>query len=119
MRYLKYAFLILLAVVLLTVALANRGPVTLQLLPDDLAGLAGGNWMVELPLFIVILGGVLAGLLIGFIWEWLREYRIRSEAARAQRRLSRLEAEMAQIREKGAEPGDDVLALLEDGGRAR
>ncbi len=36
MRYLKYLFLALLAVVLLTVSLANRGMVTLRLLPEEL-----------------------------------------------------------------------------------
>ncbi|MFC7703188.1 LapA family protein [Plastorhodobacter daqingensis] len=119
MRYVKIVVLALLGLALLTVALANRGPVTLRLLPDDLAGLARNNWTVDLPLFVVILGGVAAGLLIGFIWEWLREYRIRSEATQAKRRLSRLEAEVSQIREKGTEPRDDVLALLEDDRRAR
>lgn len=119
MKYVKYAFLGLLGLALLIVALANRGPVVLRLLPDDLAGLVGWNWQVQLPLFIVILGGVVLGLLIGFIWEWLREHRIRAEAARAKRRVSRLEAEVSQMRQTGAEPQDDVLALLEDGRQAR
>ncbi len=119
MRYVKYAFLALIGLILLTIAVANRGVVTLRLLPEDLAGLAQNNWSVQLPLFLVILGSIVIGLMLGFIWEWLREHRIRAEAARAQRRLSRLEAEMSQIREKGTEPRDDVLALLEDGSRAR
>ena len=71
MRYIRYAFLAALAIVLVSIALANRGMVMLQLLPSGLADLAGMNRSIELPLFIVIFGGIVAGLLIGFVWEWL------------------------------------------------
>jgi lipopolysaccharide assembly protein A len=43
MRFLRYLFLALLAICLLIVALANREPVTLNLLPDELATFAGAN----------------------------------------------------------------------------
>ncbi len=120
MRYLKFLFLGLLGLCLLTVALANRGPVQIRLLPDDMAGLLGVNWSAELPLFLIIFGGIVAGLLIGFVWEWLREHRIRAEAAQTKRRLAATRREVEQLREaRPKEPGDDVLALLDDGRRAR
>ncbi len=120
MRYLKFIFLGLLGLCLLTVALANRGPVEIRLLPDDMAGLIGFNWSAELPLFLVIFGGILSGLLIGFVWEWLREHRIRAEAARTRRRLAETRLEVEKLREaQPRDAGDDVLALLDDGGRAR
>ena len=62
MRYIRYAFLAALAVVLVTVAVANRTPVELRLLSDTLAGLIGVNATVTLPLFLVIFGGIVAGL---------------------------------------------------------
>jgi len=93
MRYIRYAFLAALAIVLVSVALANRGMVMLQLLPSGLADLAGMNRSIELPLFIVIFGGIVAGLLIGFVWEW--------------RELRRTKAE----RDKDK---DEVLALLDN-----
>jgi lipopolysaccharide assembly protein A len=120
MRYIKYIFLGLLGLCLLTVALANRGPVQIRLLPEDMAALIGVNWSADVPLFLVIFGGILVGLLIGFVWEWLREHRIRAEAARTRRQLTESRREIEQLREaqpKGA--GDDVLALLDDGGRSR
>jgi len=40
-RYLRYAFLALLAIVLITLALANRQMVSLHLLPEGLAEIAG------------------------------------------------------------------------------
>lgn len=113
MRYLKYLFLGVLAAVLLTVSLANRGMVTLRLLPEELGSFAGINWAVDLPLFLVVLIGVAAGLLVGFVWEWLREHKHRTAAAEAQRKAARFEREVAQIRAAQGGAQDDVLALLE------
>jgi lipopolysaccharide assembly protein A len=112
-RYIKYIFLGLLAVTLITVALANRDPVTLRLLPPDLAAVAGLSWSIDLPLFMVIFGGIGGGLLIGFLWEWLREMKHRSIASTKSREVARLERELAAMRDAKGQPQDDVLALLE------
>ncbi|MEZ5714144.1 MAG: LapA family protein [Paracoccaceae bacterium] len=117
MRYLRYGFLGVLAVVLVSVAMANRGVVELRLLPDQLAAPLGLDWSVQLPLFLVILGGVIAGLLIGFVWEWLREHKHRKEAVRKQGEVRQLKREMSRMKgttEKG-EP-DEVLAILDGAG---
>jgi len=113
MRYIRYGFLAALAIVLVTVALANRGPVTLHLLPADVSGFLGFSWTVSLPLFIVIFGGIIAGILIGFVWEWMREYRQRSEANAARRERDRLAREVEKLKGPSPEKGDDVLALIE------
>ncbi len=113
MRYIKYGFLAALGIVLITVALANRGAVTLRLLPEDLALLPGSDAAIDLPLFVVILGGIVAGLLIGFVWEWLREHRLRAEAARIKRQAADLKREVSALKSSDA-PKDDVLALLEE-----
>jgi|LNFM01.1.fsa_nt_gb uncharacterized integral membrane protein len=112
-RYLRYAFLIALALILLTVALANRAPVAVRLLPDDLAALTGLTWGIELPLFLIIFGGIVAGLLIGFVWEWFREMKHRTTASVKSREVARLERELAVLRDSTTVPQDDVLALLE------
>lgn len=115
MRYFRYAFLALLGVVLITVALANRGMVALTLLPEPLADLIGLNYSVQLPLFVVIFGGIVAGLLIGFVWEWLREHKHRATAAAKQREVHDLERKLKREQRKAVESGqkDEVLALLE------
>ncbi len=113
MRYIRYAFLAALGAVLITVAVANRATVTLHLLPQDLSGFLGFSWSVELPLFIVIFGAIIGGILIGFVWEWLREYRQRAEAARARRERDRLAREVEQLRGPSPDKGDDVLALID------
>ena len=113
LKYLRYLVLLAIALCLLTVALANRAPVTLKALPEDLAGLAAAQWQVDLPLFVVIFGGVAIGLLIGFVWEWLREHRHRSIASSKTREAARLQRELAVMRDTKGAPQDDVLALLE------
>ncbi len=114
MRYIRYAFLALLGVVLVTLALANRAAVTLALLPDPLAGLFGLDWTVTLPLFLVILGGIVAGLLIGFVWEWLREHKHRADVARKDREIRRLQREVRRLKGEKHEGQDEVLALLDE-----
>lgn len=112
LRALKALVLVALALALATVALANRAPVTLHLLPAEAAEFLGFAPELTVPLFVLAFAGVLVGLLIGFVWEWLREHKIRRTASTASRKLAALEGEMAKIQAKSA-PQDDVLALLE------
>ncbi|SHG49429.1 lipopolysaccharide assembly protein LapA domain-containing protein [Cognatishimia maritima] len=114
MRYIRYAFLATLGVVLISVALANRGVVTLKLLPEALADLVGLHYSISLPLFVVILGSIIAGLLIGFVWEWMREYKIRAAAGRAQRELQQTKREVRRLKGRQEENKDEVLALLDE-----
>jgi putative membrane protein len=112
-RSLRYLFLAALGLALLTVALANRAPVTLKALPEDLAAFTGFAWQIELPLFMVIFGGIIAGLLIGFVWEWFREMKHRSTASRKTREVARLERELAVMKDSQSVPKDDILAILD------
>jgi lipopolysaccharide assembly protein A len=113
MRYVRYACIAVFALALIAVALANRGFVTLKLLPVEIAGLFAVAPTVDLPLFVVIFGGIIAGLLVGFVWEWLREHKIRAENARNAREVRRLEREVARLKSGKHEGQDEVLALLD------
>lgn len=113
MKYIRYLFLLCLGVVLIAVALANRDMVELQLLPEGLARVAGMNPSITLPLFVVIFGGVVAGLLIGFVWEWLREHKHRAEVNRKAREVGKLEREVRKLKGEKNQGKDDVLALLD------
>lgn len=114
MRYIRYAFLGVLGIVLISVSLANRGAVTVQLLPDDIAGLLGWNFTIALPLFVVMLGGIAAGLVIGFVWEWMREYKHRREAGQKHREVRKLEREVTRLKRDKTKDQDEVLALLDE-----
>ena len=113
-RYLRLLFVALVGLGLLTVALANRAPVEVRLLPGDLAALTGVTWAMELPLFLVIFGGIIAGVLIGFVWEWFREHGHRATASQKSREVTRLERELAVLKDStSVPPRDEVLALLD------
>lgn len=111
MTSLRYLFLGLLGLCLLVLALANRGIVTLRLLPEDLGYAFGIDPSVSLPLFVIVFLSMAVGLLVGFVWEWLREHKHRAEARSERAQKERLERELARSRMPGE--GDDVLALLE------
>jgi len=68
MRFVKYLFMALVGIGLIVVALANRGVTTVNILPGDFAQFLPIPNSYSMPLFLVILAGVLAGLLIGFFW---------------------------------------------------
>ncbi len=114
MRYIRYACIATFAVALIAVALANRGMVSLQLIPTEVADWFSVNPKIELPLFIVIFGGIVAGLLVGFVWEWIREHGQRAEAARQAREMRRLEREVVRLKGEKHQGKDEVLALLEE-----
>lgn len=113
MRYIRYLFLAVIGLCLVTVALANRDMVTLRLLPEELAAPFGLTGSLNLPLFLVIFLGIVAGLLIGFVWEWMREFKYRNDLSRKGKEVHRLEREVKALKAKTGEGADDVLALIE------
>ncbi|WP_171724471.1 MULTISPECIES: lipopolysaccharide assembly protein LapA domain-containing protein [unclassified Ruegeria] len=114
MRYLRYAFLAALGIILISVSLANVQSVELKLMPDALAELLGFNLSASLPLFLVVLGGVAAGLVIGFLWEWLREHKHRRDATVKKTEVRKLEREVKKLKKKQNQGKDDVLAILDE-----
>lgn len=112
-KALRLLFLAALAVVLIALALANGEIVTLRALPPEAGDFLGLSWSVQLPLYLVIFAGILIGLLIGFVWEWLRERRIRVGHAQATRKAAHLEREVDRLKTKAEGPKDEVLALLD------
>jgi lipopolysaccharide assembly protein A len=118
LRAFRYIVIAAIGLVLLTVALANRGPVMVRLLPDDMSAFLGLPQGMEMPLFLPIFGGIIGGLLIGFVWEWWRESGHRTTASAKSREVARLERELAMLRDAKGDTQDDILALL-DGPKAR
>ncbi|MCW1918435.1 LapA family protein [Rhodobacter sp. KR11] len=113
MRILRYLVLGALLLAFLTVALANRGPVGITLLPEDLAMLLGWQARAEVPVFVVLGFGAVMGIVIGFVWEWLREHKHRKVARVQTRAVTKLERELAAMKDQTSLPQDDVLALLQ------
>lgn len=109
MRVIRAVFLLILAVLLVAVMLANRQPVTLSLKLGSVLPEAS----ITLPLFLVILVTLMLGLAVGLIWEWLRSAGHRSQSAHLGREVARLEREVAGLRRSHAAPADEVLAILD------
>ena len=114
MRYIRYAIWGILAVVLVSVCLANRSLVELKLMPEALAELARFNLSISLPLFVVVLGGIAVGLALGYVLEYLREHKHRREARLRQGEVKKLSREVKKLKRQKHEGKDEVLALLED-----
>src|SRR6185437_10838484 len=87
MRLFWRLLLVLLAVVLVDFAVTNRQRVELGLwpLPD----------VAEVPLYLVVLGGLLGGFLAGEVAAWIAARHWRQEARQARRRIAALESELA------------------------
>lgn len=109
LRALLWLFWGLVIVALTMLGLANREMVTLKLLPDGISEMIGPFSPVDMPLFLVIAAAVLAGLVVGLIWEWLRNHGIRAELRQYRRAAGRQERRA---------PENDVLALM-DGDKGR
>ena len=112
MRLVRTLFLIFLAIILVVISLANSENVSLYLLPKDLSSLMGTTISINIPIFLVFFSGIFIGLIVGFVWEWLREHKFRVEANLNEKRLSRAETELSEMHAKDNK-GDDVLTLLE------
>jgi putative membrane protein len=115
MKTLRYVFWALVVLCLVLVGLANHGFVTVRAMPEWLGGLLNISPDVTLPLFMVIFIAVGGGLLIGLLWEWIREYRERAENRARAREIEKLRTEVAKLRAStgSRKGGDDVIAMLD------
>lgn len=110
MRYFKYIVLAAFMLVLVLVALANRGAVSVALLPE---GLPYADTLTrDVPMFAVIFAAIGVGLLLGYVMEYFREHKYRRQAAVKNREAAQLAAEVASLKKTTGSGKDDVLALL-------
>jgi len=112
-RYLKYLFLIVVALAAVLLAIANRGPVTLRWLPEGMTvpGAEGIPTEVSLPIYIAIFLAVFLGILVGLVLEMLRESEHRKKERLYRKEAERLDAENRRLAAKAGEEDDDILGL--------
>lgn len=110
MRTLKLILLCVILLLIVVLALANRGPVTLHLLPEGMARVM--PLAVEVPLFVVSLVSIGVGMVIGYLLEWLREHKHRRRASQKAREAAQARHEVERLRKESGRHEDDVLALL-------
>lgn len=113
MKYIRYTFWGIVAIALIIVGMANREIVTLRAMPEALADPLGISPDIQMPLFMAIFIGVGVGLLIGFLWEWVREHRMRSDARATGRERDALKREVDDLKTEKHEGKDEIVALLD------
>lgn len=86
-----------LAAVLVLLAMANRHAVTLSL---DFLLTGKPVLTATLPLFVVLLGALLAGVIVGGIAAWLRQGKWRREARRAEAEARELRAQNEALKQR-------------------
>ncbi|BCH20501.1 hypothetical protein MesoLjLc_02860 [Mesorhizobium sp. L-8-10] len=88
-RFILIVVFVPLAIILIALAVANRGLVAFTLDPFNPGNPA---LTVQLPLFVLLFAAVLAGLLIGSSVTWWRQGRYRKLARRRDQELQSLRA---------------------------
>ena len=83
-----------------------------RLLPSELDGLLGIGVSLSIPVFVLFLSGVILGLFVGFVWEWIREMKHRSASNRKSRDLAKVQNELNKLKRDSAQNEDEVLLLL-------
>ncbi len=104
LRVLKLLLLAPVAIAVVTLAVINRGPVTLAYLPPQL-----GHTAVTLPLFVVIFLALMAGVLLGGVAAWWVQGRHRRLERTYRREAENLKAEAERLR--AMQPAPSSLAL--------
>ena len=111
-RYIRVIFLTCLSIIILTLAVANRELVDIRILPSELEGFLGGGMIFSIPIFVLFLCGVIFGLFVGFVWEWIREMKHRSASNRKSKELAKVENELSQLKRESGQNEDEIMLLL-------
>ena len=90
--FLKALVLLPIAIAVILLSVANRGPVTLSF--DPVSGPGASQFTVTIPIFALIFACVAAGVLIGGIAAWLVQGKHRAAERHYKREAKRLKAEM-------------------------
>lgn len=96
------------AVLVILLSIANRKPVIFSL---DPVSTADPVFALEIPLFLLLFGAGLAGLLVGWLVGWSGQRRWRREARKFSREASRMRSQVAPANPgKPEQTGQDLVA---------
>ncbi|EJW09507.1 hypothetical protein A33M_1233 [Rhodovulum sp. PH10] len=104
-RTLAVIVLVPLAIVVVALALVNRHTVPVSLDPFSNGDLANA---VQVPMFLLVIGLLAVGVLIGGIATWLGQGRWRRTARRSQSELRQARAEIGDLKRRLNEVEDDA-----------
>ena len=84
----------------------------IRILPSELEGFFGSGMIFSIPIFVLFLCGVIFGLFVGFVWEWIREMKHRSASSRKSKELAKVENELSQLKRESGQNEDEIMLLL-------
>ncbi len=84
----------------------------IRILPSELESFLGGGMIFSIPIFVLFLCGVIFGLFVGFVWEWIREMKHRSASSRKSKELAKVENELSQLKRESGQNEDEIMLLL-------
>jgi uncharacterized integral membrane protein len=103
-----------LLVAAVALAIANRNPVQFSL--DPFNGDAPA-FAIQVPLFMILMAGLLIGILLGGLSAWADQGHWRRLAREARKRAAQLEAEQAAAQKVAANDGSTALVPVKRIGR--
>ncbi|MGH6942548.1 lipopolysaccharide assembly protein LapA domain-containing protein [Hypericibacter sp.] len=92
MKRLSFIITLPVTLVILIFALSNRGPIGLTLWPFDAT--------IDLPIYLVVLGSLLLGFLLGGLVAWVAGGRVRKQARRLRQETRHQAAEIADLKKR-------------------
>jgi lipopolysaccharide assembly protein A len=95
MKRLSWIVTLPIAVAAVLFAVSNREPVTIEIWPLP--------WQIQAPAFLILLGSLAVGLIIGLLLSWLTGGERRQRARELAHENERLAAELDELRRQAAE----------------
>jgi lipopolysaccharide assembly protein A len=103
MKFLSWLVLALVTLVVILFAVSNRETVSVGLWPLPA--------LVELPLYLVLLGTLVFGFVVGELVAWIGGWRWRREARRGRDRIAMLERELEAAQAQRRDAPAPIAAL--------
>ena len=100
-RFILIAVLVPLAIILVALAVANRGPASFTLDPFN-PGNPALTW--QMPLFVLIFAGIAIGMILGSLATWVKQGRYRKLARQRSQEAEMLRQAAARTSPSQAAP---------------
>ena len=99
MRWLSWILLLPIAIAVIVFSVYNRGVTNVDFWPF--------GFVVELPVFAIVLTSLLLGFVLGGLVAWLSYARVRRQARLARREAQDARRELVRMRQEASQPREN------------
>ncbi|MGJ8532295.1 MAG: lipopolysaccharide assembly protein LapA domain-containing protein [Alphaproteobacteria bacterium] len=109
MRFIKYLILIPLGIIVVVLSIANRGAVTVSLnpFPDAATGTDLAVLSYSVPLYLLLFGFLLLGVVLGGLGSWFSQGKWRRKARENEHQASRQQQRAEEAEQKARDMAPD------------